>query len=208
LKPIIFSTSMVQAILRGRKTQTRRVVKMSHRKGCPWAFDENDNTGYEWIEADPDFSAHDYRQPCRCIQCPYGKLGDELWVRETFVLVPFPCAHLSNGTVRAIYKADENECFDWKWKPSIHMPRWAARLFLKITDIQVERVQDISEEDSKAEGVVPFPYDAEGDCWTDGTYRSAFEYLWGEINGWKGEPKARAPWADNPWVWVLGFEKI
>jgi len=120
------------------------------------------------------------------------------------------------------YRATETACningdpvdtyaFNWgivKWRPSIHMPRWASRLTLEITSVHVERLQDISEEDAKDEGVKPFPYNPEGDCWTargpGHDYRNAFEYLWGEINGWDGS-KA---WAANPWLWVIGFKPV
>jgi len=82
------------------------------------------------------------------------------------------------------------------------MPKWAARIWLEVTGVRIERVQDISEEDAKAEGV-PFPHDPTGDRWTDGKYRTAFEYLWNEIHGWN--PNA---WDSNPWVFVISFKKV
>lgn len=95
-----------------------------------------------------------------------------------------------------------------RWFPGIHLRRVDARIALEVKSVRAERLHDITEEDAKAEGVTPFPADPEGDCWSDGKYKTAFEYKWGEINGWDGQPKARAPWASNPWVWVLDFRRL
>jgi hypothetical protein len=86
------------------------------------------------------------------------------------------------------------------------MARSACRITLAITEIRVERLQQITEADAMAEGVEPSPFDPEGDCWTDGKYVTAFQYHWGEINGWEGDAKARAPWQSNPWVWAINFK--
>lgn len=145
-RPIIFSGPMVRAILEGRKTQTRRVVK--------------DDTMLAWLNCDNvvkpinDHVAH--------LGCPYGQPGDRLWVRETFCPDYDP----------PIYKADEDQA-KIAWKPSIHMPRWASRITLEITAVRVERLQDISDADALAEGCEPFrendmnAIDAYADLWAD-----------------------------------------
>ena len=134
--PILFSTEMVQAILEGRKRMTRRVLKV---KGCKPFIPDN-----SWDIATISKWNKDYH--------PYGKVGDILWVRESFHLSEFPIADgkysykASMDNPNAIYNKGI-------WKPSIHMPKEACRLFLQIKDIRVERLQDISEEDAKAEGI-------------------------------------------------------
>jgi hypothetical protein len=174
-KPILFSTLMVQAILEGRKTQTRRVIK------CDF-----------YVENDPPLTAYipDYitgePQPVK-LPCPYGQIGDRLWVRETFVY---------HHTGQLFYKTDIPVlCHkNWKWKPSIFMPRTASRITLEITDIRIERLQDISEEDCLSEGInyQGNAYDTIG----------AFSDLWDSINAKKH------PWQSNPWVWVIEFKRI
>lgn len=193
-RPILFSAPMVRALLEGRKHQTRRICKRQP-KGTP----------REYLPDCWDFGGSAAEGPALC---PFGIPGDQLWVRETW-------AHdyLANKSQSGCwYRADtcrrdppgvRCEHGPARWRRSIHMPRWASRLTLEITDVRVERLQDISEEDAKAEGVTPFPKDPEGDCWTDGTHRTAFNHLWNAINGW--EPNA---WDINPWVWVLGLKRI
>jgi len=90
-----------------------------------------------------------------------------------------------------------------RWRSPLFMPRWASRITLEITEVRVRRLQDISEEDAKAEGVAPFPLDPEGDCWSDGKHRTAFNYLWNEINGWNPDS-----WSSNPWVWAITFKRV
>jgi hypothetical protein len=159
-------------------------------------------------------------------------IGEQrLWVRETWRTEE----RFDEKSPTAIAKACREAGWDTPWAPieyladghvdnsegdepwgktrvSIHMPRWASRLTLEITSVRVERLADISEEDAKSEGVEPFKHDPEGDFWTarprGEMHRSAFEYLWGEINGWDGEPRARAPWTTNPWCWVISFRRI
>jgi hypothetical protein len=189
---------MVQAIRAARKTQTRRVVKPQP----VWVGDPN--VPFKTQDADPK----------GIINCPYGQPSDRLWVREAW----HPSNHVPFGT-RADYLADtpdaRGEGF-WKWKPSIHMPRWASRITLEITAVRVERLQAISESDARAEGVdwvAPDPY---GEVWDDERedpsqvgYSSAgasfardnFRRLWGKING-----KSHS-WESNPWVWVVEFRK-
>ena len=209
-RPILFSGPMVRAILAGRKTQTRRLVKAPHAADA-WIFDGALGLWESGIEADYGRLGHG-----EYVRCPYGVPGDRLWVRETWYCdVP----HDDPDRDEHLYYRADGEARDQfeqldppnirLWKPSIHMPRWASRLTLDVTGVRVERLQDISEEDARGEGVTPFAHDPEGDCWTaqppERKHRAAFEYLWGEINGWQGEPRARAPWASNPWVWVVEF---
>lgn len=163
---------MVQAILAGRKTQTRRVMK--HQPS---------QTG---VDA---FNAGEHPQ----MKCPYGQPGDVLWVRETFSAYG---AFGVNGKVE--YKADSkngrSSC-GLPWKPSIYMPKLAARIWLRITSVRVERLHDINRGDAIHEGC-PFPNMADGP-----NPKTWFSDLWHSINGTDS-------WNANPWVWVLEFERI
>lgn len=192
-KPILFSTPMIQAILAGRKTVTRRPVKVD-RASKAASQECYSADGYDVVDT---VNRTTVRKPWSidCIQhyfdCPYGKIGDTLWVRETFA--PF-------GNAFA-YKADQlNIDPPMKWKPSIFMPRAASRINLLIKDIRVERLQDISEADAEAEGVEPgfFVGAHHADHRLD--YRKGFKQLWNKING------AKYPWKDNVFVWVISFE--
>lgn len=168
-RPIIFSTPMVQAILEGRKSQTRRVVKPQPTR---------------LIGTPPNKWPQDYPE-----LCPYGQLSDRLWVRETWANVLFH---------KMFYKADDDRNLPkgCKWKPSIHMFKMYARIWLEITNIRVERLQDISEGDAKAEGV-EIGSSAMGHTFT---HIEHYRALWNSIN------KKKHPWADNPWVWVINFQ--
>lgn len=187
-RPILFSAPMVRAILEGRKTQTRRVVKPPK-----WSdADEIFFIGNDSI-AVPDDDHADY-----FIACPYGQPGDRLWVRETFRLFDSSecgCYDLCNCLRyhgRPVYRAtaDDGES---KWTPSIHMPRWASRILLEITGVRVERLQDISESDCCAEGC--------GSPITRDLKKPQFMALWQSING----PDS---WDANPWVWVVEFKVL
>lgn len=181
-KPILFSTEMVRAILDGRKTQTRRVVKPSvFEKGTNWFWNPNENI---------------------CL-AQYRK-GDVLWVRETFCEVPYEYNHIpiKGGhitTPKYAYKADSKRDYTGIWKPSIHMPKEAARIWLEVTDVRVERLQEITEEDARAEGVKAYgPNNCSGT-----SARIAFAQLWDSLNEKRGYE-----WRVNPWVWVIEFERI
>lgn len=210
-RPIIFSGAMVKAILEGRKSQTRRAVKITHR-----------SPGLAACLEPPHGMAP--RPQVAMELCPFGQPGDRLWLRENGWERPECSARdMREGAdtwMRYHYDADgvgdadheQFKAWGFKRRPSIYMPRWASRITLEIEDVRVERLQDISEDDAKAEGVTPFPYDPDGDCWTaaspERAHRTAFERLWGEINRWGGEPRARAPWASNPWVWCVSFRRV
>lgn len=193
-RPILFSGPMVRAILEVRKSQTRRIVK------GPMLYnlcDVREQPG--WVIAEiPRL-------------CPYGKPGDRLWVKESHWFEPFgdwPYVFFPDGSKQIVAREHAAEAIK-KYRdvphtrPSIHLYRWASRILLEVTAVRVERLQDISEEDAKAEGVTPFPYNPEGDCWTDGKHTTAYQYLWNEINGWS--PNA---WDANPWVWVVEFKRV
>lgn len=190
-RPILFNGDMVRAILDGRKTQTRRVVKEIPALGQPDEWCKRAGTSeFESIVG----SASRY--------CPYGVPGDRLWVRETWQETrPFTgnIEHDIQST-HAMYYADDNVRYrdKDKWRPSIHMPRKYSRITLEVTGVRVERVQDISEADAKAEGVRDPICDC-GDC-IDCTYIGMFQDVWREIHGYDA-------WDKNPWVWVIEFKE-
>lgn len=221
-RPIIFNSEMVKAILGSRKTQTRRVIKPQpiwHPKKRFWDLNQ--------IVKGQSFSWEEGSLPNELINfCPYGKIGDRLWVRETWCnYIPQKRQVLNNyrgDNYQVIYKASHKmadmEGFkdivleqELKWKPSIFMPRWASRINLEITDIRVERVQDITPEDCEAEGIVgttrsspvtgkPYEtYYCQGLEYTTPTL--AFKVLWGSINYKRGYG-----WEVNPYVWIIEFK--
>lgn len=190
-KPIIFSAPMVQAILEGRKSQTRRIVK-------PQPIIDSDS-GYVFCGKHKSIYKNDQHHRDWKIQfikdhSPYGKPGDNLWVRESYS--PDYFREGEHG-----YKADWTELSkeylpEPKWKPSIHMPRSAARIFLKVENVRVERLQELTGEDAVSEGILMPDFDyPHSECIND------FKTLWDKING------TRAPWASNPWVWVIEFSR-
>lgn len=206
-RPILFSGPMVRAIIDGRKTMTRRVV-MPQCQRYNLDLLQPDKVMYPWPN-DSDFG--DVSRP---IRCPYGRPSDLLWVRETFAYLyesgfsvdPKSIIYRSDGD-QASYRIDgEAGDFSPHWRPSIHMPRWASRLTLRITEIRVERLQDITPRDARAEGVVPR---CEAKNQTDhlthdiACHIEAFHSLWDDINFKRGYS-----WDSNPWVWVVSFEKV
>lgn len=191
-RPILFSAPMVRAILDGRKTQTRRVVKPqphdTHEIECgiyhPTVIDRHG----EEDAGPPIFGAYSMDGEWGC-KCPYGQPGDRLWVREAFGTCDSYVPHV-------FYRADgEAPNHDFKWKPSIHMPRWASRVTLEIVSVRVERLQGINRGDAMAEGC-PFPNMARE---TDP--RTWFVDLLESING-------AGSWEANPWVWVIEFKRV
>lgn len=209
-RPIIFSGPMVRAILEGRKTQTRRIVNKKLPSGWNLADgprlyhpvvvneDGEEEAGPEVFGAGFDGDdGEEYWIPCR-----YGGPGDRLWVRETWR------QDYQGGAVlggRPIYKATCNEAEAQKaivnpWRPSIHMPRWASRILLEITEVRVQRVQEISEKDAMAEGVQPEHMRPARGPWLSGP-AEAFASLWDSIHG----PGA---WERNDWVWAITFRRV
>ncbi|MDQ0082878.1 hypothetical protein J2W35_003237 [Variovorax boronicumulans] len=202
-RPILFSAPMVRALLDGTKTQTRRVMKRQKRH----AFTDYTLFGQRGHSDDEAARRGGWAQPWVAIEhapdwpdgqedqchCPYAReRGDRLWVRETWGFNPdFPGMHS-----QACFRADTGHEHDGiRWVPSIHMPRVASRIELEVTDVRIERLQDISEADARAEGYsIGAP-----PCRDDplGWYRS----LWEQING-------AGSWDANPWVWVVEFRRV
>lgn len=208
-RPILFSGPMVRAILDGRKTMTRRVVKLRY------GADVVVTNGQVWKPARVDYAGY--------VDCPYGQVGDRLWVREAFS-GPH-CMDASDGC-KAVPPSKWGDCSRiWYWadgnttegdwtrpRPSIHMPRWASRILLEIVAVRVERLHDISEADAQAEGVERVvagvgwrrycdPDSEEVGVPPCGDARRSFRSLWKFINGDES-------WNANPWVWVVEFKRV
>jgi hypothetical protein len=239
-KPILFSGPMVRAILDGRKTMTRRTVKPQPPAGSKvwrgqdglwrWATNQSD-TPIAW-DGTPDTGL---------IPCPYGPVGRRLWVKETWspdhrAFYPhFPVVYRVDNPIHdseieggKVYSPEAKEWFQFRWRPSIHMPRWASRITLEVTGVRCERVQEISEEDAECEGCPECP-DCQGVNWSrwgrgardDALSNAAggmpwstcfgacegksakewFAELWQSING-------PGSWEANPWVWVVEFRRL
>lgn len=193
--PMIFNSEMVRALLAGNKTQTRRIIKQQ-----PLNFEKFDT------------------EKCITYKCPFGKLGSLIYVRETFGFHD-PDYYNYETPMDVVYLAELNRPvtrMPEKWKPSIHMPRWASRLTLKINSVRVERIQDISEEDAMKEGIKSYPFtpcdgfpicsgfthlqNDDGKSSLHPSATKAFEKLWFSVY-----PKS---WNKNEWVWVIDFEVI
>lgn len=205
-KPIIFNGTMIRALLDDRKTQTRRVVQRARH---PYG---------EMLT--PDQIATEVLWNTGAIRCPYGQPGELLWVRETWQgyrrtsyeydewdEIQDAADRAEHGDAWSwVYKAD-GENFPNKWFPSIHMPRSASRLTLEITDVRVERVQDISERDAKAEGIGDGGFGSQASVELDGgrthhnTPQGCFRKLWDSIYAKRGHG-----WDANPYVWALTFK--
>lgn len=196
-RPLLVSAEMVRAILDGRKTQTRRVVRNQSRAL---------HLGMET----PEFRASVIRR------CPYGQPGDRLWVRETWIIghddgnggwsVLRPTGH-SNREGRVFYRAsfdepDPNKGGRMLWRPSIHMPRWASRITLEVTGVRVERLQELSELDAVAEGLDPV-HPGEHKWQTTPFARTRYAELWDSLNEKRGYG-----WETNPWIWVIEFRRL
>ncbi|SED11456.1 hypothetical protein SAMN05216178_6290 [Pseudomonas saponiphila] len=219
-RPILFSGSMVRAILEDRKTVTRRPVKGGQ---TPTEDAAGNDGGPRWSAIGQRHPRYGYcvfgETEAECAQelaergvCPYGRPGDRLWVREVWVADAQVNAvaprDLSQGEpIR--YPADggarQTGCAmitPGKSRPSIHMPRWASRILLEITTVRVERLQDISEEQALAEGIAKHP--GGGHHVEDGKHYWAspidsFAGLWSSVGG---------DWDANPWVWVVEFRRV
>ena len=217
-KPILFRAAMVRAILDGRKTQTRRLVKP-----------QPVINGFSFNRASGDILCRcDYLPPSCLVQpphynhpfldgperlCPYGQPGDRLWVKETWQAYDGGSFKTPFGNARTFsnnpklgdlieFKADKDltKCFI-SWRSPIHMPRWASRITLEVTEVRVERLQEITEEDAKAEGteavsMFDMPRQAVWSC------RQDFAQMWDSHN------PAPFDWASNPWVWAVSFRRV
>lgn len=197
--PIIFNGDMVRAILAGQKTQTRRPVKSQQ---CDAAIAVDDVGFGEFV---PVFEAPERPNGIHgpaAIRCPFGQPGDLLWVRETFSEAggnaPELTLYRANYPGHVISDPRGYESIPpasaIKWRPSIHMPRWASRILLRVTAVRIERVIDISEADALAEGATPGKY-----LGLDRAAARSFSDLWDSIYN---------NWDTNPWVWVIEFERV
>lgn len=210
-RPILFNGDMVRAVLSGQKTQTRRVLK-----------DPLDKTGgqycVEHADDDPNMLVHIHSPKCEgycdyvcSYSCPYGQPGDRLWVKKTHARHP--------QFAEVAYRADGEEFedadgFTWhpKWTPSIFMPRALCRIILEITDIRVERVQNITSDGAIAEGayevrkvgddIAHATWTMDGLDWRYDTPREAFAATWDSLYAARG-----LGWDVNPWVWVVTFKR-
>jgi hypothetical protein len=217
-RPILFNAAMVNAILAGRKTQTRRVVK-------PQPPETHSFGGYV-IEASPRKNEGKFKWGIKkgeyhfadsiYARCPYGQPSDRLWVRESWsgeyhmagikpsrrIDYPDEANHMPVLPVTWYWADGEPESGDWERpRPSIHMPRWASRITLEIVSVRVERLQDISAKDAAQEGVSFGRITDQATGEIDRDACEAFEELWQSINGAES-------WDANPWVWVVEFERI
>ncbi|MFK4765441.1 hypothetical protein ACI3L3_11795 [Desulfobaculum sp. SPO524] len=205
IKPILFNGSMVRTILAGQKTQTRRVIdfmQIAKQTGCT-------RGRLAWstlLEGWAVFDGNGDADLCE-VKAPYA-VGDVLWVRETWAEI----AGGGSAVYRATAERDEWEIGpSAKWCPSIHMPKWACRLWLRVVDVRVERLQDITEADAVAEGVsIECRVDPK-DCTMDVCQREngcpLLNYIGGFAVLWDDLAKSGVRWADNPWVWVIQFER-
>lgn len=209
---MIFNAEMVRALLDGRKTQTRRPIKWKQTRFTEIGERED---GSKWPWSEDAEHACDFWHPC-----PFGAVGDRIWVREAFRV-----HSRATDVATLVYKASERNSWTEqtrrvpvavcnkpatpeKWTPSLHMPRWASRILLEITNVRVERLNAISEEDATAEGVPPagsllpdYPgtfLTPKGDF---ATAKVAFQRLWESIYG-------EESWKANPWVWVIEFKRV
>lgn len=216
-RPMLFSAPMVRAILAGEKTQTRRVIKPQPPDTHPhpgftlFSTCAKDEGAFCWRSSKSSTATVGHRA-----HCPYGRVGDRLWVRETFHLCPHcerVTSYRAGGWREAPSGAPDDggdrcdtddqplspKCAAHGWKPSIHMPRWASRITLEVTGVRVERVQNISEADARAEGAASML--VPDDDFPQRSYQLGFKALWARINGAES-------WAANPWVWIVEFKRV
>lgn len=213
LKPILFKGEMVNAILAGRKTQTRRLMKVQPPANTDQieykiattmsSTSAKDEGKHHWLGIDRtlDYNVLDATQPY--FNCPLS-IGDILWVRETW------CDGYLGTADPYLYRATYHGGADHKWKPSLFMPYVAARLFLKVTEVRVQQLNKISSFDAIAEGIQPIPKFGP-QSFADYSHKAipthyalspkySYKTLWEKING-------KGSWEENPWVWVYEFER-
>ncbi|MGP0902062.1 hypothetical protein [Serratia sp. CY76391] len=206
-RPVIFNGEMVRAILDGRKTQTRRVMAAQPESNQFGLLRISDSTKrsdigkYHWAES----NATGTHQRSALFSCQFGQVGDRLWVREMFMDLTGTGIEATTGKFEGFaYRADTpagsygdevRKEYGLKWTPSLHMPRKACRILLEITAVRVERLNDISEEDAKAEGA---PTEL---CIIGEKHYMGFRTLWRSIYG-------EESWRANPWVWVIEFRRV
>lgn len=194
---MIFNAEMVRALLDGRKTQTRRPIKWKQTRFTEIGERED---GSKWPWSEDAEHACDFWHPC-----PFGAVGDRIWVREAFRV-----HSRATDVATLVYKASERNSWTEqtrrvpvavcnkpatpeKWTPSLHMPRWASRILLEITGVRVERLRSMSQDDARAEGVIAASGPMEAGL--------AFRELWDSIYG-------EESWKANSWVWVIEFKRV
>jgi hypothetical protein len=218
-KPILMSGPMVRALLAGTKTQTRRAVKP--QPSPEWypvvqRYHPAIERRGEVVPGPEVFGAADELDGR---PCPYGAPGDRLWVKETWSAPPTydaakptdlaedtPIRYAAEGAVRGVserFVDADGLIAIGRLRPSIFMRRWMSRITLEITDVRVQRLQEIGEEDARAEGVTAAPFCKAGRP-AGMEHAEAFEDLWGSING----EREGCSWAANPWVWVISFRRV
>lgn len=206
-RPILFSGEMVKALLDGRKTQTRRVIKPQpeHITGVGRFADID---FYGWQKSKSEF--YDSIHTNFADYCPYGQPGDQLWVRENCAIgftdeAELACDYFADGERRWFERTIYNDS-DRAWltyindgrRPSIHMPRWASRITLEITGIRVERLQEISDDDAEREGFIYY-----GETLAEPIPTDKFQDYWDKLNAKRGYS-----WESNPWVWCITFRRM
>lgn len=194
-RPILFSGPMVRALLDGSKTQTRRVCKPAQFYSLSAVVEVPDPLERGQVYNGSHFGDEDGEVQ---FACPYGGRGDRLWVRETWA------PNGPNPSEGALYRADFPEGpLSIKFKPSIHMPRWASRITLEVVSVRVERLQAISEADAMAEGSRSWAQEQDTPVKDipAGETRLIFRQLWEQING-------SDSWDANPWVWAVEFRRL
>jgi hypothetical protein len=198
---MLFSPEMARANMEGRKTETRRIVKPASGWDVNWHVAQaKDSPGRYCMRCGTQYSLPYFK-------CPYGEPGDVMWMREGYV------PHYFDGGTHG-YMADWNSTAaeyvkQPKWKPNIHMPLSACRFFAEISEVRVERLQDISQEEARNEGTYPAPHRAHHECkqWKDpmhnfrDCFSCGYKLLWIKINGGKS-------WIENPWVWVVKYRRL
>lgn len=213
-RPIIMSADMVKAILDGSKTMSRRVIKLEdyHRNVWDYCIPHNDKSarllGEPYLKVPYDAITDNAGTR---ITCPYGQVGDRLWVRETWQVI----GDTEEDDYSILYKADNNYPIDRgvKWCSPLFMPRWASRITLEITGVRAERLWDITEEDAIKEGcqliartIQPFELKPSPRFTAPErpfTHRDHFIGLWDSLNAKRGYG-----WKTNPWVWGISFTRI
>lgn len=219
-RPILMNGAMVRAVLDGSKTQTRRLVKgfqipkfdhaSSDLDHAYWAIAQNHPRWGFCVFGSTEQKCADQLAQSRC--CPYGQVGDQLWVRETFSDVYGNGGNEEERLEHVMYRVDGDTdpyLIGGRWTPSIHMPRWASRIQLEITSVRVEQLQDIIDADILAEGIdtermaeMQDSYDmvcAGPDFSGRATLKSMWRDLWESTGG---------DWEANPWVWAISFKRV
>lgn len=216
-RPIIFSAESVRGILAGTKTQTRRAIQALPNGLPPRCYVGRNEERWTFTGGDRAGDAHG-------LLCPYGAPMDRLWVRETWAsddAADDAPPKVLSATSRVWYAAASNSTSmvaRGRWRSPIHMPRWASRLTLEVTEVRVERLQSITEADAKAEGVQPFferfpsvgrdQRLTSGDLAAERPHRASYAVAWDEINGDRlvgGQP---IRWIENPWIWAVTFRTV